>query len=78
MSSYYISETGSLYLIQSTAAVTGAGPVDIVVAPNNYNIYELNGGGQSIGEYRRAFFGGLIFMANETGLPASATGLATF
>ncbi|MEP6466109.1 MAG: beta-propeller fold lactonase family protein [Parafilimonas sp.] len=78
ISSYYISDAGALYLAQSTAGTTDAGPVDIVVAPNNYFVYELNGSGKSIGEYHRKFLGGLIIMGNQTGLPASATGLATF
>lgn len=78
VSSYYISETGKLYLAQSSAAVTDAGPVDIVVAANNYFVYELNGAGKSIGEYNRINFGGLVLMGTETGLPASATGLATY
>lgn len=78
VSSYYISSWGGLYLVQSTAAVTDEAPVDIVIAANNYFVYVLNGVGQSIGGYHRRFLGGLILMGTQTGIPASATGLATY
>lgn len=78
ISSYYVSERGALYLVQKQAATTDAGPVDIVVAANNYFVYDLNGKAGSIGEYHRTFLGGLWAIGNTNGLPASVTGLATF
>ncbi|MEO7962010.1 MAG: hypothetical protein ABIR19_10715, partial [Ginsengibacter sp.] len=78
ISSYFISSDGALYLIDGEAASTGGGPVDIVVAANNFYVYELNGKAGSIGEYRRHPLGGLKHIGDETGLPAGSTGLATF
>ncbi len=78
ISSYFVAPWGGLYLIQSTAATTDTQPLDIVIAANNYFVYELNGTGESIGRYHRKFFGGLELMGNEPGIPASATGLATY
>lgn len=78
ISSYYVAPGGGLYLVQGTAAATDAAPVDIVVAANNYFVYELNGKGQTIGGYKRNLLGGLALMGNESGIPAAATGLATY
>lgn len=78
ISSYYIDERGNLYLAQAVAATSDAGPVDIVVAANNYFVYELNGKAGGIGEYHRTLLGGLWPIGNTYGIPVSATGLATF
>ncbi len=78
ISSYYVAPWGDLYLVQQVAASTDNGPVDIVVAKNNYYVYELNGKAGTIGEYHRTFFGGLESMGTASGLPSAATGLATY
>ncbi|HEY5407511.1 MAG TPA: beta-propeller fold lactonase family protein [Ginsengibacter sp.] len=78
VSSYYVAPWGGLYLVESEAAKTDAGPLDIVVAANNYFVYELNSKSNTIGSYHRKFFGGLELINNTPGLPAPATGLATF
>ncbi len=78
ISSYYISEWGALYLAQEEASKTDAGPVDIVIASNNYFVYELNGKAGTIGCYWRKLMGGLQLVGNTSGLALSATGLATF
>ncbi len=78
VSSYYVDDAGKLYLAQAIAATTDAGPVDIVIAANNYFVYELNGKAGGIGEYHRALMGGLWPIGNMYGLPTSATGLTTF
>jgi hypothetical protein len=54
------------------------GPLDIVVAANNFFVYELNTKSNSIGEYRRTHCGGLEFIGDETALPAGTTGPATY
>lgn len=77
ISSYYVAPWGGLYLVESEAAKTDAGPLDIVVAANNYYVYELNSKGNTIGSYHRKFLGGLELINNTHGLPAPATGLAT-
>lgn len=78
VSSYYVSPWGALYLIASEAAKTGMGPVDIVVAANNYYVYILNGKSNIISEYKRKFFGGLEHIGTLANVPTSAVGLATF
>jgi len=78
ISSYYVAPWGSLYLIKSIAATTGLSPLDIKVAANNYYIYELNAASKTIGEYYRKFLGELGYIGSVSGLPASATGLATY
>jgi 6-phosphogluconolactonase len=78
ISSYYVSPWGALYLVQSEAAKTGTGPLDIVVGANNYFVFELNSKSNTIGSYHRKFLGGLEFISNTSGLPMPATGLATF
>jgi 6-phosphogluconolactonase (cycloisomerase 2 family) len=78
ISSYYISARGALYLVHPAAAATDNGPVDIVVAGNNYNVYTLNGKAGTLGEYHRTFLGGLELTGTVSGLPTSTTGLASF
>jgi VCBS repeat-containing protein len=78
ISSYYVAPWGGLYLIRSDAAQSDAGPLDIVVAENNYYVYALNGGAKTITGYTRGLFGALNANGRETGLPNGSSGLATF
>jgi len=48
------------------------------VAADNYNVYVLNTKSNTIGGYHRKIFGWLQLANTTTGVPASATGLATF
>lgn len=77
ISSYYVAPWGGLYLVESNAASTEMGPLDIIVGENNYYVYVVNSGSHSIGTYHRNFFGGLSSMGIEAGLPMGTTGLAT-
>ena len=78
VSSYYVAPWGGLYLVESDAGETGKGPLDIVVAANNYYVYALNSGTHDISGFHRMFFGKLGALSTTKGLPAPATGLATF
>ncbi|MDQ6843172.1 MAG: lactonase family protein [Bacteroidota bacterium] len=78
VSTYFVNPWGALYLVKEVAARTDNGPVDIVIAANNYFVYELNGKASTIGEYHRKVWGGLEFIGTQWGLPAPATGLATY
>lgn len=78
ISSYYVAPWGGLYLVESNAAETGMGPLDIVVAANNYYVYALNSASHSITSYHRKFFGRLAYMGMKGEMPIPATGLATF
>lgn len=78
ISSYYVAPWGGLYLVESDAGETGTGPLDIVVAANNYYVYALNSGTHNVSGFYRKFFGRLGSLGTTEGLPMSATGLATF
>jgi hypothetical protein len=69
---------GGLYLVNKVAAATEQSPVDIVVAKNNYFVYNLNAKSGSISEFHRTLFGGLHGTGTTSGLPLSSTGLATY
>ena len=77
ISSYYVAPNGALYLIQA-AIVTGDGPIDMVVAENNFNAYVLCSADHTIQEYNRTLLGGLNLIGNVSGLPDKASGLATW
>jgi 6-phosphogluconolactonase len=78
VSSYYVAPGGKLFLVNKAAASTDNAPADIVVAANNFNVYELNVKSGTIGEYRRSFLGGLQPIGTVSGLPVPVTGLVTF
>ncbi len=78
ISSYYVAPGGYLFLVEKAAVTTGNSPTDIVVAKNNYNVYEINAKSGSIGEYHRKFFGGLEAVGTVSGLPLSTTGLTLY
>jgi len=78
ISSYYIAPEGYLFLIDKAAAATDNGPIDIVVAKNNFNVYALNAKSGTIGEYHRKYLGGLEIIGKVAGLPGPTTGLVTF
>ena len=77
ISSYYVATNGVLTLVQS-AITSDAGPLDMVIAGNNYNAYTLNGGAHTIGEYNRTANGGLNVIGSIPGIPDHAAGLAAF
>ena len=78
VSSYYVAPGGKLFLVNKAAGSTDNAPADIVVAANNYNVYELNVNSGTIGEFHRTFLGGLKSIGSVSGLPGPVTGLATF
>ncbi len=69
---------GGLYLVQKEAAKTDMSPADIVVAANNYYVYELNAKSGTIGGFRRKLFGGLESIGGASGISMSAAGLAIY
>lgn len=77
ISSYYVASDGSLHLAEA-AIVSGGGPIDIVVAGNNYNVYVLNSVDHTISEYRRLPMGGLEHIGIVLNAPEAAAGLASF
>ncbi len=77
ISSYYVAPNGGLYLI-AAAIPSGDGPVDMVIAGNNFHAYTLCAGDHTIQEYRRTLLGGLYSIGVLTNVPDHAVGLATF
>ena len=77
ISSYYIGNTGRLYLIHSAIA-SGDGPLDMVVSKNNFHAYTLCAGDHTIREYSRTLLGGLTQIGSVTKLPPAAGGMATY
>ncbi|MEO6720933.1 MAG: beta-propeller fold lactonase family protein [Ferruginibacter sp.] len=78
VSSYYVSNWGAIYLVDASAGDTDPGPLDIVVASNNYYVYVLNGKSRSISEFKRKPFGELEKIGTLNAIPPASTGLATF
>lgn len=78
VSSYYVSNQGAIYLVDASAGHTDAGPLDVVVASNNYYVYVLNGAGRSITEFKRKPFGELEIIGTFKSTSLASTGLATF
>ncbi|MFV8268306.1 lactonase family protein [Flavobacterium sp. GT2N3] len=77
ISSYYVAPWGSVYLAHQAAAPASA-PRDIIIASNNYYVYSINTGDNTIGGYTRAVLGDLNVLNSTTGLPDHAAGLVAW
>jgi 6-phosphogluconolactonase len=78
ISSYYVGPGGALHLIHGSAVTTGDAPTDIVIAANNFYVYNINSMSHSIGAYNRTFLGGLIPNSTVSGIPDFAAGLVAW
>ena len=78
ISSYYVSPWGSIYLVHGAATGTGMAPKDITVAPDNYYVYAINSGEQTIGGYHRALLGDLDLVGTTPNVPLYAAGLVSW
>ncbi len=78
VSSYFIAGNGGLYLAKANAAPSGTGPVDVVVASNDFYVYVLTAKSNTIDGYYRKPFGQLGVVSHTSMVPSSATGLATY
>ena len=78
ISSYTVSEDGSLTLLDAVAASTGAGsvPIDMALSNNSRFLYVRNGGNGMVDGFRVQGDGSLTFVTNATGVPSGAQGLA--
>jgi 6-phosphogluconolactonase len=78
ISSYAISQDGTLSLLEQVAAATGAGsaPTDMAQTASSRVLFALLPGRDSVAAYRVAADGGLTPIDEAGGVPASATGLA--
>jgi len=78
ISSYYVAPWGALYLVHANAVNTADAPTDIVIAANNFYVYNINSMSHSIGAYNRSFLGDLIPNSTLSGIPDFAAGLVTW
>ena len=78
ISSYSVSEGGSLALLNVTAASTGSGstPIDMALSENGRFLYVRNGGNGTISGFRVQVDGSLTAVASASGVPAGAQGVA--
>jgi 6-phosphogluconolactonase (cycloisomerase 2 family) len=78
ISSYAVSENGSLALLKAVAASTGAGsaPTDMALSQSSRFLYVRNGGNGTISGFRAQADGSLTPVGTATGLPAGAAGIA--
>jgi 6-phosphogluconolactonase len=77
ISSYAVDRDGSIALLESIAADTGAGsaPTDLALDTSRH-LFVLNSGSGAVGAYRVRGDGGLVPVDLVGGLPAGSTGLA--
>jgi 6-phosphogluconolactonase (cycloisomerase 2 family) len=78
VSSLVVRRDGELELLESQAAMTGAGsaPVDMAFSRDGRFLYTLNSGNGTIGAFRRNSRGALQAITGAAGLPVGANGLA--
>lgn len=76
ISSYAIARDGSLRLISSVAATTGAGPIDMDFSDDGQTLFVLTAGAKSIQSFEvDRSSGNLTALATVSGLPAGTNGL---
>jgi 6-phosphogluconolactonase len=75
-SSYAVTRSGKLSLLQGIAATTGAGPIDAAVSTSGRKLYVLNGRSQTISSFSIAADASLSSPGTVAGLPVGANGLA--
>jgi 6-phosphogluconolactonase (cycloisomerase 2 family) len=76
LSSYAINRDGSLRLIASVAATTGAGPIDMDLSNDSQTLFVLNSGTRSIQSFEvDPASGNLTALETVSGVPAGANGL---
>jgi 6-phosphogluconolactonase (cycloisomerase 2 family) len=78
ISSYDVSRDGSIALLESIAADTGAGsaPTDLALSRRSRHLFVLNSSALTLGSLRVLDDGRLVPVDIAGGLPAGATGLA--
>jgi 6-phosphogluconolactonase len=78
ISSYYISETGNLYLINAAAGAAGLATIDVKVSSDNHYTYAIGAASHTLEEFERKPFGQLSHIGTVTSLPEFAAGLAVY
>jgi 6-phosphogluconolactonase len=78
LSSYYISETGKLYLVNAIAAIAGLATIDVAVSTDNHYTYAIGSLSHTLEQFERKPFGQLEHIGTITSLPSVAAGLAIY
>ena len=78
ISSYYISETGNLYLINAIAALAGLATIDLIVSKDNRYTYAIGAVSHTLEAFERKPFGQLHHIGTVTSLPEFVVGLAVY
>ena len=78
ISSYAVSESGKLTLLQMAAATIGTGstPTDMAVTGNGRFLYIRNGGNGTVSGFRIEHDGGLTPITTASGIPSGSQGIA--
>lgn len=78
VSSYYISETGNLFLVNAIAGAAGMGTTDVKVSSNNRYVYAIGRASRTLEEFKRKPYGQLEHIGSITLLPEFVAGLAVY
>ena len=78
ITAYYIDLSGKLFLIPWVVERAGEKPADIIVSSDNDFVYNINGGDNTLGEYKRGPLGKLQNIGYINSLPDFAAGLVSF
>ncbi|QEC68893.1 lactonase family protein [Panacibacter ginsenosidivorans] len=78
LSSYYISETGNLYLINAAAGAAGLSTIDVIVSSDNRYTYAIGAASHTLEGFERKPFGQLNHIGTVSSLPDFAAGLAVY
>jgi len=77
ITAYYVDLSGRLYLIPWVNEKAGEKPADIIVSSDNEFVYNINGGDNTLGEYKRGLFGKLQNIGYINSLPDFSAGLVS-
>ena len=77
ISAYYIDQSGRLYLVPWVNEQAGEKPADIIVSSDNEYVYNINGGNNTLGEYKRKSSSKLENIGYISSIPDFSAGLVS-
>jgi 6-phosphogluconolactonase len=78
LTTYFVDNFGRIYFIPWSIEKSGDKPIDVIVSSDNRYVYNINGGSNSLGEYRRGLLGTLQNIGYINNIPDFAAGLASY
>ena len=78
LSAYFVDFSGRLYVIPWVNEKAGEQPADIIVSSDNRYVYNINGGSNTLGEFKRGVLGKLQNIGSISALPDFAAGLVSY